>query len=259
MKRIAWLSAAFLLAAGLSLTAVSLIDIAGAQETPAAPVDPAHAGLLLFNDPALSGSGKISCASCHPRGGHTDNKTYVGLEVVKDGTPDGRSVPLLWGAKDTAPYSWAGGKTLKDNIKGIIVNRMKGQSPTDEQLDRLVAYVESLEFPANPNLNPDGSPSAAAPAAARRGYQVFLKASCNSCHTPPVFSKKDNEDIGSGGSFSVPSLRGVAGTAPYFHDGRFPTLRALIPAKLHYLKEMGSTEKIGDKEIEDLLVYLNLL
>jgi cytochrome c peroxidase len=259
MKRFARLSAASLLAAGLTLTAVSLVVGTGAQEAAPAAPDPAHAGLLLFNDPALSGSGKIACASCHPRGGHTDNKTYVGLDVVKDGTPEGRSVPLLWGAKDTAPYSWAGGKTLKDNIKGIIVNRMKGAAPTDEQLDRLVAYVESLEFPANPNLNKDGTPSEAAPAAAKRGYQVFLKASCNSCHTPPVFSKKDNEDIGSGGSFSVPSLRGVAGTAPYFHDGRFPTLRALIPAKLHYLKEMGSTEKISDKEIEDLLVYLNLL
>jgi cytochrome c peroxidase len=259
MKRFAWLSAALLLAAGLSLTAVSFVESTGAQVTPPATADPVHAGLLLFYDPALSGSGKISCASCHPRGGHTDNKTYVGLDVVKDGTAEGRSVPLLWGAVDTGPYSWAGGKTLKDNIKGIIVNRMKGPAPTDEQLDRLVAYVESLEFPANPNLNKDGTPSAAAPAAAKRGYQVFLKASCNSCHTPPVFSKKDNEDIGSGGSFSVPSLRGLAGTAPYFHDGRFPTLRALLPAKLHYLKEMGSTEKISDKEIEDLLVFLNLL
>jgi len=259
MRRLAWIASASVLAAGLVLPAVFFLGRAGAQESPPAPVDPARAGLLLFNDPALSGSGKVSCATCHPRGGHTDNRSYVGLEIVKDGTPEGRSVPLLWGAKDTAPYSWAGGKTLKENIKGIIVNRMKGKEPTDDQLALLTAYVSSLDFPGNPNLNADGSPSSAAPEAARRGYQVFMKASCNVCHEPPVFSKADNEDIGSGGSFSVPSLRGVATTAPYFHDGRFASLRALIPAKLKFLQEMGSTEKISHQEIEDLLVYLNLL
>ena len=224
-----------------------------------APADPVHAGLLLFNDMSLSGSGTVACASCHPRGGHTNNKTYVGLNVVPDGQPDGRSTPLLWGVKDTAPYSWAGGKTLKENIKGIIVNRMKGKEPTDEQLDLLVAYLSSLEFPNNPNLKDDGSPSDAGPAAAKRGYQVFLKASCNACHVPPLFTKPDNEDIGSGGSFQVPSLRGVSTTAPYFHDGRFPNLRTLIPAKLAYLEKLGSTEKFTDEEIEDLLVFLGTL
>lgn len=223
------------------------------------PDTPAHAGLLLFNDTSLSGSGTVACATCHPRGGHTDNKTYVGLNVVADGTPDGRSVPLLWGVKDTAPYSWAGGKTLKENIKGIITKRMQGKEPSEEQLDHLAAYLESLEFPHNPNLNADGTPSESAPAAARRGYQVFLKASCNACHVPPIFAKPDNEDIGSGGSFNVPSLRGLSGTAPYFHDGRFATLRALIPAKLKYLEGLGSTEKFSDEEIEDLLVYLGTL
>ena len=259
MKILAWFAPAALLAGGLVVLAGAFGGRAGAQEPSPAPLDPVRSGLLLFNDPAVSGSGKVSCASCHPRGGHTDNITYVGLEVVKDGTPEGRSTPLLWGARDTAPYSWAGGKTLKENIKGIIVNRMKGKEPTDEQLDLLIAYLHSLKFAPNPNLNPDGSPSAAAPEAARRGHKVFLKASCNTCHEPPVFSKADNEDIGSGGSFSVPSLRGLATTAPYFHDGRFPTLRALIPAKLKYLQDMGTTEKISDKEIEDLLAYLNLL
>ncbi|MGH9749204.1 MAG: cytochrome c peroxidase [Candidatus Polarisedimenticolia bacterium] len=225
----------------------------------AAPTDPVRAGLLLFNDPSLSGDGTWACASCHPRGGHTDNRTYVGTGIVPDGQPDGRSVPLLWGVKDTAPYSWAGGKTLHDTIKGIIVNRMKGKEPAPEQLDALAAYLGSLEFPNNPNLNPDGSPSNAAPVAAKRGWQVFQRASCNICHVPPVFAKADNEDIGSGGSFNVPSLRGLPSTAPYFHDGRFPDLRALLPAKIDYLRKLGSTEKFGDQDLEDLLAYLDTL
>ena len=38
----------------------------------------------------------------------------------------------------------------------------------------------------------------------------------------------------------------MAITAPYFHDGRYPNLRALIPAKLKFLEELGSTEQFTD-------------
>ena len=227
-------------------------------EKPATP-EQIRAGEKLFKDTSLSGSGQVACATCHPKGGHTDNKTYKGLEVVKDGTPDGRQTPTLWGAHDTAPYSWAGGKTLRDNIKGIIVNRMKGKEPSAETLDALVGYVDSLRFPENPKLNADGSPSAAAPAAAKRGYEAFTKAACHACHEPPVFAKADNEDIGSGGSFSVPSLRGVGGTAPYFHDGRYPDLKTTVPEMIKLLQAMGQHVDLTQKEVDDLIAYLNIL
>jgi cytochrome c peroxidase len=83
-------------------------------------------GRALFNDPKLSGDGRWSCATCHPSNGHTDNKTYVGVEVVPDGDPKGRSTPTLWGAGTRQAYSWAGtAPSLEANIRGIIVNRMK--------------------------------------------------------------------------------------------------------------------------------------
>ena len=242
-----------------ALLAFGIVQMACVEVSVDTSTDPVRQGLLLFNDPALSGSGEVACATCHPNGGLTNNKTYVGLNVVPDGQQDGRSTPLLWGARDTAPYGWSGGKTLKDNIKGIIVKRMKGEEPSDRTLDQLAAYINSLEFPANRNLNADGSPTAAAPLAAQRGFNVFERASCNICHVPPIFTKEDTEDIGSGGTFSVPSLRGVSMTAPYFHDGRYSDLRALIPAKLKFLEELGSTETFTEDEIEDLLAFLNSL
>ena len=223
------------------------------------PADPVEIGRLLFNDTSLSGDGRWACVTCHPGEAVTDNRTYVGTTVVADGTPEGRSTPTLRGIKDTGPYSWAGGKTLKDNIKGIIVNRMKGPEPTEAQLDALAAYLETLEFPANPNFNADGSPADAAPEAARRGFQAFQRAACNSCHVPPTFAKPDNEDIGSGGSFSVPSLRGLSSSAPYLHDGRYPDLQTLLPAKLDLLEALGQGEKLSPAEIDDLIAYLNLL
>src|SRR3989442_745363 len=61
-------------------------------------------GRALFNDTGLSADGKSSCATCHPDNGHTDNKTYIGLEVVSNGDPRGRSTPTLWGAGRRAAY-----------------------------------------------------------------------------------------------------------------------------------------------------------
>ena len=182
----------------------------GEVQVPPASPDAAlvATGRALFNDPKLSADGRLSCATCHPSNGHTDNKTYVGVEVVPDGDPRGRSTPTLWGAGTRQAYSWAGtAPSLEANIRGIIVNRMKGPEPSPETLAALVAYVRSLGYPPNPYLNPDGSPTAAAPDAAKRGYAIFEKAGCKACHLPPTFDKKDVEDVDSGGKFKVPVVR----------------------------------------------------
>ena len=96
-----------------------------AQAPPAATADKVAKGKALFSDTALSGDGRYSCATCHPDNGHTDNKTYVGVDVVNDGDPKGRSTPTLWGVGTRAAYSWAGtAPSLHANNRGIIVNRM---------------------------------------------------------------------------------------------------------------------------------------
>lgn len=77
--------------------------------------------------------------------------------------------------------------------------------------------------------------------AARRGMALFFskRLACASCHQgftfggpvvwqggpPPVSAFEDN---GLGGRFRTPTLRNVAVTAPYMHDGRFATLDAVI-------------------------------
>ena len=217
-------------------------------------------GRALFSDPKLSADGKWSCASCHPNHGHTNNTTYVGVDVVPDGDPKGRSTPTLWGVGTRHAFSWAGtAPSLQANIRGIIVNRMKGPEPSAETLEALVAYVSSLGYPPNPYLNADGTPSAAAPAAAQRGYAVFVRAGCQACHLPPVYDKKDVEDVFSGGTFKVPSLRVVSLTAPYFHDGRFPTLEVTVAYMWQYVQKAGTTEKLTDSDLSDLVAFLRIL
>lgn len=83
------------------------------------------------------------------------------------------------------------------------------------------------------------------------GMNVFRSfvARCTECHTPPLFTNQQlavigtpepegrSFDIGAEqplndpslkGGFKVPSLRNVALTAPYFHSGRFATLRETV-------------------------------
>lgn len=113
-----------------------------------APAAEVAKGRELFSSTGLSGDGLWSCASCHPNNGHSDNKTYVGVEVVPDGDPRGRSTPTLWGVGTRQAISWAGtAPSLQANIRGIIVNRMKGAEPSPETLAALVSYVTSLGYP----------------------------------------------------------------------------------------------------------------
>lgn len=220
-------------------------------------------GRALFNNKSLSGSGQVSCATCHPMNGHTDNKTYVGLEVVPDSDPRGRSTPTMWGAGiRQAEWSWAGNiPSIETNIRGIIVNRMKGSEPSKETLDALAAYAKSLPNGPAPFLNADGTPRATAPADVKRGYELFAgKAGCMTCHVPASYDKKGPEDVGSGGPFKVPSLRNVSKTGPYFHDGRFKTLDEAVTFMWDfYKKKNASTNTLSDTEKRDLVAFLRAL
>jgi cytochrome c peroxidase len=86
---------------------------------------------------------------------------------------------------------------------------------------------------------------AALPADARAGLALFER-HCQSCHAGPLLTSDGFENNGAAvtdedpgreritfsaadrGTFRVPSLRAVARTAPYFHDGRFQTLEAVV-------------------------------
>jgi cytochrome c peroxidase len=232
------------------------------------PVTAAHAQLVdkgrtLFNDPSLSGNGQWSCASCHPMNGHTDNKTYVVTEVVPDGDARGRSTPTLWGSGSRqAEWSWAGNiPAIETNIRGIIVNRMKGAEPSKETLDALAAYVKSLPNGPAPFLTADGMPRDTAPADVKRGFALFSgKAGCMTCHSPVAYDKKGPEDVGSGGAFKVPALRNASKTAPYFHDGRFKTLEETADFMFEfYKKKVDSKDTLNDAEKRDLVAFLRAL
>ncbi len=90
--------------------------------------------------------------------------------------------------------------------------------------------------------------------AEKRGYELFIssKTQCNSCHSIPLFTDGQFHHIGytnstepdtgrarismkvaDEGKFRTPSLRNLAYTAPYFHDGALGTIDEVL---LHYNK-----------------------
>jgi cytochrome c peroxidase len=102
--------------------------------------------------------------------------------------------------------------------------------------------------------------------AAQRGMKVFFNAAlCSSCHSGANFSDGAFHNIGIGmdhddadhgrfvhsklegdkGSFKTPTLREIARTAPYMHDGRFATLEEVID----YYDKGGTPNPQLDEEI----------
>lgn len=220
-------------------------------------------GKQIFEDKKLSATGETACATCHPSNGHTDNKTYVGLNIVPDGQADGRSTPTLWGAGTRSVYAWAGtAPKLEGNIRGIIVNRMKGAEPAPETLAALAAYVTSLKPPMSGQVDETGAPTDKASAAVKRGFDLFTgDGECGTCHVLPTMDKVETEDMElGGGKFKVPALWAVSQTAPYFHDGRTKALPEAV--KMMWEAQKKKAGKPGSPtaaQVADLVAYLNAL
>jgi hypothetical protein len=212
-----------------------------------APRDAAYdAGRRLFHaagDHRISSDGR-ACASCHPDG-RDDGLVWS--------TPRGlRQTPMLAGRTfDTAPYGWEGARSdLREHIVNTVQQRLVGAGLADAELDGLVAYVRDLPGP--------GAPARSKSASEARGEALFRsgEVGCARCHDGEARTDKQAHDIQSGGTFDTPSLRFVGGTAPYFHDGRYPTLRALLADTDG---RMGHTGQLEEAELGDLESYLRSL
>lgn len=121
-----------------------------------------------------------------------------------------------------------------------------------------------------------------------QGYAIF-KQKCNACHTEPLFTDNSFRNNGLAISavndpgrysitlnqadrykFKVPSLRNLAHTSPYMHDGRLFTLEAVLD---HYTGQVQQTPNLDPLLIQNtqpgislnaeekvsLLLFLNTL
>jgi mono/diheme cytochrome c family protein len=206
-----------------------------------------------MGDARISSDGR-ACASCHPDG-REDALTWS--------TPDGaRQTPMLAGRlSDTAPYGWLGSSAkIEDHLKKTF-ERLGGEGLPDAEVAALVDYVSTLAPPIErPAVR---SPEHAA--LVDRGRTLFesAEASCATCHDAARgFADGERHKVmaqpaaDAPDGFDTPSLRYIARTGPYFHDGRYKTLDDVLTAPDH---AMGGSTRLSRQDRAALVAYLETL
>jgi Di-haem oxidoreductase, putative peroxidase len=82
---------------------------------------------------------------------------------------------------------------------------------------------------------------------------------CVTTGFPDVAHYAENGDLREPCSFNVPSLRGLASTPPYLHDGSAATLRDLIAFTQSGKIKMGNTSNLTAAEVDALVEFLRSL
>ena len=273
--------------------------------------DEVDLGRQLFFDRRLSGNANLSCAMCHvPEQGFTQNE--LATPVGDEGRGGRRNAPSLYNVGYQDLLFWDGRESsLEEQIwspllarnemanvsRDAVLERLSNISAlqqrfttlypeglTEATLGRaLAAYQRSLSSAGSAFdrwfFSPEGDSTNPLPAEARRGYEVFRRSGCQSCHlvnsdyalftdgrfhntgtglrrvergdqpqqvqiAPGVFINLtvavetetfiDHGRIEVTGSptdqwrYRTPSLRNVALTGPYMHDGSLSTLEAVV-------------------------------
>lgn len=237
---------------------------------------------MIFGDPARSLG--ISCNTCHNKGVTNPGFFIPGLSALPGGMDvsnnffaphannghfDPLDIPDLRGIRFTAPYGRNGRfATLREFIRNVIVHEFNGPEPDPILLDGMIAYMNEIDFLPNPNLKPDGTLSETASPAAKRGESIFHRVfkgmdnrSCATCHIPSDnFVDRKRHDIGTvkgSGPYSrdrpldTPTLLSARFTAPYFHDGSQPSLRA-VNEWFNKQFDLGLTPQ----QLDDLTAYV---
>jgi hypothetical protein len=236
-------------------------------------------GNLAFSSPAILGQvarqAGVSCGTCHVNGagnarffmpkmstrpGNFDTTGPLFNPKADNFVLDPVRIPSLRGARYLAPYGIDGRMpSLRDFVHNVIVNEFSGLEPSPVILDAIVAYIQDIDFLANPNLGPGGRLVGKISESERRGEALFARpfphdpgTSCAGCHVPSGgFVDHQQHDVGSGGLFKTPTLRNADFNAPYFHDGRFDTYDQVVA---HFDKTFDLGLSVQDKK--DLVAYL---
>ena len=196
----------------------------------------------------------MSCNSCHADG-HTNGLLNDNLSDGSFGAP--KRVLSLLGHSKTAPFAWSGtATTLHEQIKNSLTQTMQADdTPTEEQITALAAYIETLEAP--PSI--DEARGIQDQKAVDRGRSLFTKLECANCHAAPAYTTPDTYDVGihdkqGNRKFNPPSLIGVGQRGPYFHDNTAASLDDVFLKHKHQLNR-----DLEPSELTDLLTFLRSL
>jgi len=247
-------------------------------------------GQSLYNDKRLSGDNTISCATCHDlaKGGTDRSPVSTGIHGAKGPV----NSPTVYNSSYNVKQFWDGrAKDLIEQAAGPVMNPIEmGSKSWDEVIAKLKkdptliakfqkAYgstnitgamiTESIaEFEKSlvtPNSRFDKylkGDKKVLTATEIKGYQLFEKYSCTTCHYGPAVGGGKFENFGKvkaykglQKSFKVPILRNVELTYPYFHDGSVKTLEEAVAIMGEY--EVGV--KIPTADNQAIVAFLKTL
>jgi DNA-binding beta-propeller fold protein YncE/mono/diheme cytochrome c family protein len=217
----------------------------------------ASLGRRMFHDATdsrISAQGTVSCASCHPDG-RADGRTW-------QFTFGPRNTPQLGGdILDTAPFHWPGDVPTVAALNDMTVLPFMGGSGLDAASFQFVAaYIGTIRQAPSTTAVRDLNELE------RRGAEVFFSEAtqCGTCHSGAHFTDNVSYDVGTQANardirtFQTPVLHGLHRSAPYGHDGKYPTMRALVDGLVRTDK-MGKGSHLSNDDVEALVAYLNTL
>ena len=246
-------------------------------------------GERLFADPRLSHDGSLTCSSCHDI--HSNGADGKKQRIARDGSRMPFNTLTVFNAALSFRLNWEGNlRTLETQTESSLENaanlattanevlkkldadpevvrqftRAYGHRPDRTSLlDAIATYERSLVTPGSRFDRWLEGDTAALSAEEQHGYQLFKSLGCVSCHQGvniggnlferhgifhPLASPKPE-------ILRVPSLRNVATTPPYFHDGSAPTLRKAV--RKMAIAQLDET--LSDQQIEAIVAFLNTL
>lgn len=283
------------LAASLCLLGAAPRDepVTPIPQPPAVPAAVLALGRSLFADPRLSGGSGggngVSCASCHDLGGNG----AMGRVVVAG--PGGRTLPFdtqtVFNSALSYRLNWEGNAdTLERQAVTAIENPGIMGGTVDGAVARLAADPAVVgAFSAAYGRGPDRAGLLAALAAFERtlltpgsrfdlwlegddaalspdelaGWRTFKAVGCVSCHQGVNLGGNLMELHGIFRPFGgpapallrVPSLRNIAATAPYFHDGSAGTLTQAVQTMA--AAQLG--RDLTPEQLADIVAFLRTL
>jgi cytochrome c peroxidase len=192
------------------------------------------------------------------------------------------------GAKDPA----------KDEIRADIIAALEkaygsdfqkafgGAADEKKAVQALASYMRTIISQTTPWDRHLKGEAGAVSDAAKRGFEVFNKAKCVNCHSGAFFTDLQFHNVGIGmkaekpdvgrfnvtkiekdtGAFKTPTLRDVARSGPYFHDGSVASLEEAVKLLVaggidnpHLDKTNLQPATLTATEVSDLVEFLKSL
>jgi cytochrome c peroxidase len=246
-------------------------------------------GERLFKDRRLSNDNSRSCSSCHDLG--SNGASRKSLDTGHDGSSLRLNTPTLFNAALSFRLGWEGkfrslnahtaallespqpmGVTLTEVVKRLssdkeMQNQFKaayGVGPNPENVvDAIATFEQTLLTPGSRFDRWLAGNRGALSSMELEGYRQFKSLGCVSCHQGVNIGGNLFEQHGifhplaspNPAILRVPSLRNVATTPPYFHDGSAPTLDDAV-------RKMGRAQlnsTLTDAQVEAIVAFLQTL